>query len=265
MSQLLLETSFNLLKEDSGLILLDDSLHPYLTRYGGLYVGSVATQTQSITIDGPNSTLVVGLQAYDPTTAANTIISSIKFNGVSLTQLQAALYSAGVSQFANSSYYMFAITGLSPQTANLVTTWIGTCSSPQVAWAVFANSAPAIDNSAISTNLAATVFTGSVNTKANNCLVWSFIDFNNNNNGAASGADQLQTYVSGGYDVGSASKTPQTPPGSVTHTYSNSTPDDYIMAVVSIAPILPVGKDISNLNNSFGMNMAQAINRAGTY
>lgn len=236
---------------------------PALTGLGGNLTGATASQTNSVVIDNVNSTLVVAIQAFD-TTAANTLISSVKFNGVNLTQLQALPAHGAV--FPNNSVYLYAITGLTPQTANLVITWAGVCAGPESTWVVYANTAATVDNSSIAETDAAVTFTGSLTTIANNALCWSFVSFNNNSSSNPSGADQVQTFlITNGFNAASTSKTAKTPAGSVTHTYTNTTPDDYIMVMASITPPPPIGKDISPGNNTPGMVARQAVNRAGTY
>lgn len=221
---------------------------PSLTQYGGASPTSVTSITQSVVVDNANSTLVVGIQSFDGTTAAHTLISSVTYNGVALTQLQSAPENTAPGQFANSSYYLYAITGVATGTANLVVTFAGSCSNPAVAYAVFANTAATIDNSAIATTLAGTdPHTGSVTTVANNAVVWSFVDFNNTGGGSSNNANQLQTTsnLSSGFDVASADIAAKTPAGSVTHSYTNGATDDVILGLVSLAPY------IASVSNGF--------------
>lgn len=207
-----------------------------LTQYGGVTGSSVSSITQSVIIDNNNSTLVVFPKAYDGTTASNTDVSSVTFNGVNLTQLQHYAVGDGghASQFANVSFYLYAITGLSAGTHNLVVTWAGAAGSPQFGYEVFANSAAAIDNSNINEFGSVSTYTGSITTVANNALVSSGITFDNQGSVVTS-AGQQQIYNTG-FDAVSMSKAAKTPAGSVTHTYTNGTPDYYVIAMVSIAP-----------------------------
>lgn len=207
-----------------------------LTQYGGVTGSSVSSITQSVVIDNNNSTLVVFPKAYDGTTAANTDISSVKYNGVSLTQLQHYAVGDGghASQFANVSFYLYAITGLPAGTHNLVVTWAGAAGSPQFGYEVFANSAAAIDNSNINEFGSVSTYTGSITTVSNNALVSSGITFDNQGSVVTS-AGQQQIYNTG-FDAVSMSKVAKTPAGSVTHTYTNGTPDYYVITMVSIAP-----------------------------
>lgn len=213
---------------------------PILTTYGAVEPTNTNQITQSITIDYANSTLVCGPSAYDAT-GTDTVITSITYNGVAMDLLESSVFGGGGGD--GSSNYLYAKTGLSAGTANLVVTYTGSCSNPTVHWAVLANTASSIDNSDIVTNgSAGNPQTASLTTIADNCIVWSWIGFGANGGGSASGSDQFTTgNTETGFVVSSISKTAKTPAGSVTHTYTNGTSDTSTVFLASIAPYVAAG------------------------
>ena len=211
---------------------------PTLDTDGSSTTLSGSTCTISITITNPNSTLVVGIQAYDGSSGNNSKVSSVTYNGVNLTQLQKSEYPNPSGHFTNSSAYLYAITGLSAGTHNLVVTFGGAASNPAVGYAVYGNAASSIDNSnLVETDGGTDPHSGSLTTIAANCMVFSFCDFDDHGGGSATGANMTQIAApQSGFDVLASSTTGISSPGSVTHTYSNSNTDNVIMMMASVAP-----------------------------
>jgi hypothetical protein len=211
---------------------------PTLDTDGSSTTLSGSTCTISVVISNPNSTLVVGIQAYDGSSGANSKVSSVTYNGVNLTQLQKSEYPNPSGHFTNSSAYLYVITGLATGTHNLVVTFGGAASNPAVGYAVYGNAASSIDNSnLVETDGSTNPHSGSITTVAANCMVFSFCDFDDHGSGSATGANMTQIGApQSGYDVCASSTTGIATPGSVTHTYSNANTDNVILMMASVAP-----------------------------
>lgn len=210
-----------------------------LTAYGDTAPSGVGSITISVTITEANSTLVVGPSAYDGSDGNNSKVSSITYDGNALTAAQSDPYPHGGQPGPDgSSNYLYAITGLSPGTHDLVVTFVGVCDSPAVSWAVFGNTATSVDASNKARTSSATSFPVSVTTVANNTRHWSYVSYvNGGGAGDISGADQLKLgTTAGGFIIHSASKTLKSPAGSVTHTYSETVSDDADVYIISLAP-----------------------------
>jgi hypothetical protein len=208
---------------------------PALTNYGSAE-GATTTFTIPVKVENSNSTLLVGIGAFDSASGADTVISSITYNGNAMTQADKSEFAGGGG--AGSSNYAYSLGGLSAGTADLVITFTANVTDPGVVWSVIANTASTLDAHQLDTvGSPTTPVTGDLTTSANNSVVWSWAGFDSVGGATATGADQTEIgNVSSGFIVGSVSRTAKTPAGSVTHTYTPASSDAALVFLMSVAP-----------------------------
>lgn len=208
-----------------------------VTTHGSVGPTAVSSITQSVVVSTNGSTLIVFVGAYDGTTANNTIVTAVTYNGVALTRLNS---SQEPSQNPNSSNYTYVLQNVAAQTANLVITFTGTCSNPTLSWAVISGAATSggVDNHTVLANTqfnATTGLTASITPVASGAFVWSGCDIGNGANLSIGGTNQtaLDTY-GGGYTEQAYVTNPVT--GSVNCTYQNGTTTYGDIFLISLAP-----------------------------
>lgn len=208
-----------------------------VTTHGAVNPSSVSSITQSVIVSTSGSTLIVFPGAYDGTTANNTIVTGVTYNGVALTRLDA---SQEPSQNPNSSNYTYVLQNVSAGTANIVVTFTGTCASPAMSWVVVSGVATTggVDNHGVLANTqfnASTGLTANITPVASGAFVWSGCDIGNGAALVLGGSNQtaLDTY-GGNYNEHAYVTNPVT--GSVGVTYKNGTTTYGDIFMVSLAP-----------------------------